>query len=487
MTEEKIKIVIPRPHSLLQANFVYCETLRQIVKSGRRWGKTFGAAIKALVAFLGLCPRCGLIDALNYIEWHLNNPLAPQSEYVPIPPDKKCKLCKGTGNVPKKRVLYAAPTDEQVGKFWYEITSCLLPAINAGVLRKDETRKFIEVPETEYRIKAKTAWNPNTLRGDYADLLILEEYQLMSEDTWTDVGAPMMLDRNGTAVFIFTPPSLRMEGTSHARDPRHASKLFNRHSSDDEKRWMAFHSTSLENPILDKTALSEITEDMTVDSYRREILAEDDEIEDTWLVHSKFNAEVCRIPRFDIPKSWYVFSGHDFGSANPAALFLAEARSPIPESAPKHMRPGDLIVFAEYVPGPGFSISQHVLNFKDITAGYKVLRSVGGNITTEAEIRDGYTMAGWPISAPALSKVNAQIERVVHLEEDNKLYIFQDLVGLYEEIANCMWKLTPDNRPTNDIADEKRYHRLACLRYIGSEFRATTKYVEQEVPAVSYI
>jgi hypothetical protein len=39
-----------------------------------------------------------------------------------------------------------------------------------------------------------------------------------------------------------------------------------------------------------------------------------------------------------------------------------------------------------------------------------------------------------------------------------------------------MWKLDDENKSTNDIADEARYHLTACLRYIGSdsEFKPET-------------
>jgi len=36
----------------------------------------------------------------------------------------------------------------------------------------------------------------------------------------------MLLDNNGDAVFIYTPPSLITAGISKARDPRHAARLF---------------------------------------------------------------------------------------------------------------------------------------------------------------------------------------------------------------------------------------------------------------------
>jgi hypothetical protein len=445
----RVRIKVPEPHSPEQASFVRSTAKRQINKSGRRWGKTVGAAIKGLEAFLGVCNKCG---------------------------GEGCLQCDDTGKVPPKRVLYAAPTAEQVGAFWFEVTTALNSAVEGGYLKKDETEKYIEVPGTQTRIKAKTAWNANSLRGDYADLLILDEFQLMNEDTWTEVGRPMLLDNDGTAVFIYTPPSLRSEGISKAKDPRHASKMYKKYKEDESGRWQAFHFTSFDNPTLSQQALKEITEDeeMSVDSYRREIMAEDDEIELSWLVYSKFYEQVCKIPRFPIPANWPVYSGHDFGKANPAALFLAQ-----------NPGTGDFFIFREYCPGAGKSTSQHVEKFEEFIClpgeygkerpeTYNVLKRVGGNVTTEDEIRQGYTAHGWPIMAPKITRVNAQIDRVIGLMGLNKVFAFDDLYNLLIQIANCMWKLDEEKRPTNDIANEGKYHLLACLRYIGSEFSPET-------------
>ena len=100
----------------------------------------------------------------------------------------------------------------------------------------------------------------------------------MNEDAWEVVGAPMLLDNNGDATFIYTPPSLHSRSVSKAKDPRHASKLFAKYSSMEKEgnpRFAAFHFQSMDNPHISKRALSEITQDMTSLSYRMEILAED--------------------------------------------------------------------------------------------------------------------------------------------------------------------------------------------------------------------
>jgi hypothetical protein len=215
----------------IQQEFINCKAKRIIIRAGRRGGKTVGVANRAVKQFLA-----------------------------------------------GRRVLYAAPTADQVGSFWATVTTILAELIRDKILYKNESEKYIELPGTKQRIKAKTAWNADSLRGDYADELILDEFQLMNEDIWDMVGAPMLLDNNGNAVFIYTPPSLHSRSVSKANNKMHAAKLFRsfqEKEKTDPERYRTFHFSSHENPYISKEALAEISKDMTSLSYRMEILAED--------------------------------------------------------------------------------------------------------------------------------------------------------------------------------------------------------------------
>jgi hypothetical protein len=224
---------LPEPHAKQKA-IIESRAKRKIVRAGRRGGKTIVAAIIAVLAF-----------------------------------------------VAQRRVLYAAPTSEQIDRFWTTVTRAFYEAIKRHVYYKNETEHLIELRRTEQRIRAKTAWNADTLRGDYADVLILDEWQLMNEDAWAKVGAPMLLDNNGDAIFIYTPPSLhsRLKNVqTKAKDPQHASKMFKKAQEEMKaggSRWEAFHFRSQDNPHISEEALEDIVQDMTSLDYRMEILAED--------------------------------------------------------------------------------------------------------------------------------------------------------------------------------------------------------------------
>ena len=137
------------------------------------------------------------------------------------------------------------------------------------------------------------------------------------------------------------------------------------------------------------------------------------------------------------------------------------------------MRLNDLVCFKEYLPG-GLSAPNHVNAFKEITQGYTVFKSMGGNVTTEEQTRQLYGMHGWKIQAPTITHINAQIDRVIGLMELNKLYCFDDLYHYLEELMNCLWEPDNEGRPTNKVKDEAKYHLCAAARYLLSGFTPET-------------
>ena len=97
------------PHTQ-QRIFMDSPAKRKVIRAGRRSGKTTGVGIFAVRQFL-------------------------------------------SGH----RVLYAAPTTEQVARFWTEVTRALFEPVKAGVFDQNKTEHVIELPGTEQRIRAKTA------------------------------------------------------------------------------------------------------------------------------------------------------------------------------------------------------------------------------------------------------------------------------------------------------------------------------------------
>jgi hypothetical protein len=164
-------------------------------------------------------------------------------------------MCEG------RQVLEAAPVFDQTSAFWRYCKRIASPLIEEGLVYKNETDRTLEFGRG--RIRSKTAWDADSLRGDFADLLILDEFSQMKPDAWNEVGAPMLLDNDGDAVFIGTP-----------KRKNHFHSLYVRAMGDTSKRWQAWHGSSLDNPYLSTTALADITADMSEEAYKQEILAE---------------------------------------------------------------------------------------------------------------------------------------------------------------------------------------------------------------------
>jgi len=212
----EIQIRLPSPHQL-QAEIKSSPAKRRVVVLGRRSGKTTLFTILAVEAMLA-----------------------------------------------GRRVLELAPTADQTGAFWTGCRHALAAPIAAGLVRKNETERTLELlAKGGGRIRAKTAWDANTARGDYADLLLLDEYSIMKGEVWDEVGAPMLLDNDGDAVFAFTP-----------KRKNHAFHLYAQALGNDSGRWAAWQMPSMCNPYLSTAALEEISGDMTAEAYRQEIMAE---------------------------------------------------------------------------------------------------------------------------------------------------------------------------------------------------------------------
>ncbi|MFA6047067.1 MAG: hypothetical protein WC718_18950, partial [Phycisphaerales bacterium] len=133
MSEYRIRL--PTPHGR-QREFLDSPAKRKVVVAGRRGGKTTGMAMLSVERAL-----------------------------------------EG------RRILEAAPTQDQTVAFWDAVKKYCAEPIGAGVLTKNETKRLLEFPGGG-RIRAKTAWDADSLRGDYADLLILDEYSIMDPGAW---------------------------------------------------------------------------------------------------------------------------------------------------------------------------------------------------------------------------------------------------------------------------------------------------------------
>lgn len=160
-----------------------------------------------------------------------------------------------------KVVLFVSTSQDQTDLFWSFCKKILEPLLDLPDFYKNETKRVMEFMGG--RIRCKTGSNPDILRGEFADLLILDECAYLHPAAWYEVAAPMMADRDGTVIFSSTP-----------KRKNWFFDLYNKAKMDKTGRWETFHFTTHDNPYLSEVAVQELESDMTADSYKQEILAE---------------------------------------------------------------------------------------------------------------------------------------------------------------------------------------------------------------------
>ena len=179
------------------------------------------------------------------------------------------------------------------------------------------------------------------------------------------------------------------------------------------------------------------------------------------LVHDSFGPEDI-VNDFPIPLQWPIYVGHDFGIANPAALFTAQ-----------NPTTGELFYWHEYLPGSGKSPYDHVQAWQQVVKGYNVIAKVGGN-HQEQETRDAYTAQGWHIIEPRQRSVTEQVLRVIGQERLHKIKVMRSLRHIIEEKQTFSYKLDERYNPTDKFEEDQSYHLSACERYLHTYFTPET-------------
>lgn len=167
-----------------------------VAACGRRFGKTYLAAIKLLTEALK-----------DYNKWD-----------IPLK---------------NKDVWYIAPTFQQ-GK---DIIWGLLKNLAGDLIEKAHENTATLTLINGRRIQIKGSDRPDTLRGVGVSYVVLDEYAYMKPDVWDAIVRPTLIDVKGSALFIGTP-----SGKNHFYDLWQKAL--------EQEDWDAFTFTSLENPTI---------------------------------------------------------------------------------------------------------------------------------------------------------------------------------------------------------------------------------------------
>lgn len=153
---------------------------------------------------------------------------------------------------------WIAPTYGMAAQVWRELLITLSPLATGT----SAANRRIDLPNGGC-IAVRSGHNPDLLRGAGLDFVVLDEAAYLPPSLWPEVVRPMLLDRQGSAVFLSTP-------YGH----NHFWNLYRLGLDPAEPEWASFRYTSYDNakiPSAEIDVLRRTTPDIV---FRAEYLAE---------------------------------------------------------------------------------------------------------------------------------------------------------------------------------------------------------------------
>jgi hypothetical protein len=163
------------------------------------------------------------------------------------------------------------------------------------------------------RIQLFGSDNPETLRGQYFDGVILDEIGDQNPKIWTDVCRPSLVDRQGWCLFIGTP-----KGHNHFKELRDRAKT--------EEGWGLLEFKASETGVVDDTELKAAKNEMGEDKYRQEFECSfDAAVEGSYfgqiLNELEEKKHMQEIPREELSRT---FTAWDLGMGDSTSIWVAQ-------------------------------------------------------------------------------------------------------------------------------------------------------------------
>jgi hypothetical protein len=163
------------------------------------------------------------------------------------------------------------------------------------------------------RIQLFGSDNPETLRGQYFDGVILDEIGDQNPKIWTDIVRPALADRKGWCLFIGTP-----KGHNHFKELRDRAEK--------EDGWGLLEFKASETGVVDDTELKAAKNEMGEDKYRQEFECSfDAAVEGSYfgqiLNELEEKKHMQEIPREELSRT---FTAWDLGMGDSTSIWVAQ-------------------------------------------------------------------------------------------------------------------------------------------------------------------
>jgi hypothetical protein len=209
---------------------------------------------------------------------------------------------------PNPRYAYIAPTYGQAKRvawdYLQEYTRPLGANYNVSELRADFWGRRISLYGSD---------NPDSLRGQYFDGVVIDEVGDQNPKIWNEIVRPALADRLGWALFIGTP-----KGNNHFYELRNRAA--------DEPDWKLLEFRASETGVLPADELKAALKEMGQDKYDQEFECSfNAAVEGSYygqiLNTLEADGRIADFPRDDLCKS---FAAWDLGMGDSTAIWIAQ-------------------------------------------------------------------------------------------------------------------------------------------------------------------
>ena len=206
------------------------------------------------------------------------------------------------------RYAYIAPTYGQAKRvawdYLVKYTTPLGGTNNISELRVDFWGRRIQLYGSD---------NPDSLRGQYFDGVIIDEVGDQNPKIWTDIVRPALTDRKGWCLFIGTP-----KGHNHFKELRDRAKT--------EDGWGLLEFKASETGVVDDVELKAAKNEMGEDKYRQEFECSfDAAVEGSYygqiLNELEEKKHMQEIPREELSRT---FTAWDLGMGDSTSIWVAQ-------------------------------------------------------------------------------------------------------------------------------------------------------------------
>lgn len=156
------------------------------------------------------------------------------------------------------RAWWVSPSYKTSEVGWRPLRQIARKIPNAEVKLVDRT---VTLPGGGF-VAVRSADNPDSLRGEGLDFVVMDECAFMQREAWTEAIRPALSDRLGKALFISTPKGRNWFWENYQR------------GINGEEGWASWTFPTSTNPFIDKGEIEAAKRDLPEIIFRQEYLAE---------------------------------------------------------------------------------------------------------------------------------------------------------------------------------------------------------------------